>query len=127
MPDSNTVSEALDAATTVAQRHHHLPTVLVYAVIASIMATLLVRWHLSKRPEFAKFSLLDAIAESGVFSIERAGKSCALVVTTIGFVDLVASEKLTEWYFLAYAAAWISADVFRRRAAGDGAEGHGPG
>jgi hypothetical protein len=109
--DSTSISESLAAAT----RGHHLPTVALYVLLAIASFAVMVRWHLSKRPEFVNFTLMDAIAEAGRFSIERTAKSCALVVTSVGFVHLVACDKLTEWYFGIYAAAWISADFIKRR------------
>ena len=124
MSDSTPGGEALAAATS-ALLGHHLPTVLLYALLAGAAIAMLVRWHLSKRPEFANFTLMDAIAEAGRFSLERAAKSGAFIVTSIGFVHLIAIDKLSEWYFAIYAGAWISADIWRKRP--DAGEGHGAG
>jgi hypothetical protein len=93
----------------------HPLVVATFGALIGIFAVLAVRWHLSKRPEFEKFTLLDAIAEAGAFSLERTGRSIALAVTTAGFVYQVSTDHLTEWYMGVYAAAWISADIFRRR------------
>ena len=77
---------------------------LLYHVVSAFVAGLVLFVWLS--PQRLRF-LLDKGTEFP--SLGRQGQYTALLVSTWGFVTLILSDKLTEFYFVGYIATWTTA------------------
>ncbi len=84
---------------------------LAFAFLCLVGAGAYVLWRLQHSRE--GFDLADLIIDkySGRVSLGKFGQLIALMVSTWGFVHLTVSEKLTEFYFIGYMAAWAGAHV----------------
>jgi hypothetical protein len=78
---------------------------LVLAIVLGLVAVALVMVTRDRRNPA---SLLQLVVEArtGRISLSRVGQLVALIVSSWGFVALVKTDKLTEWYFTSYMLAW---------------------
>lgn len=83
---------------------------IVLGVAALVVVSVLVRWHLDPDNGF-KLSDLIVDEATGKLSLFRTGQALALLVSTWGFVVLVRTGKLSEWYFAGYMLAWAGANL----------------
>ena len=58
------------------------------------------------------FRLYDLICTDGVVDETKTTRMGAFVVSSWGFVYMTSADKMTEWYFLGYMAAWVSNALF---------------
>jgi hypothetical protein len=83
-------------------------------LIIGTLVVLVSAWLWQRRTD-NKFDLLDLISdETGKLSLSKTGQFVALLVSTWGFVALTRAGNLTEWYFMAYMAAWAGANIARQ-------------
>lgn len=85
---------------------HIQPT--AFGVILALLFLLGARlaWkatHSESRFDFSQI-FMDA---DGKTSMARVAQFSALVVSTWAFVYLTVGDKMTEWYFAGYMAAWV--------------------
>lgn len=88
-----------------------LMVVFLFLVIALLV------WALGKaQAEDDKFDMRDLIVDkkSGRISVSRFSQVVALCVSTWSFVYQTLNHSLTEWYFTAYMAVWVSAEAIRK-------------
>lgn len=58
------------------------------------------------------FDLKDIICANGKLSSSKVARFGAFMVSTWCFVYLTANDKLTEWFFMGYMAAWVGNALF---------------
>jgi hypothetical protein len=59
-----------------------------------------------------RFRLYDLICTDGVVDETKTTRMGAFVVSSWGFVYMTSADKMTEWYFLGYMAAWVGNALF---------------
>ena len=86
------------------------PDSLVFAVGFSLFLMLLVYWHIDKA---TRFDIRDLLVDkkTGRLSLYKIGQFFALIVSTWVIVRETNSDRLTEWLFIAYMAAWSGANL----------------
>ncbi len=72
---------------------------------------LMIKWQLT--PDNG-FDLKDLICTNGRLSSSKVARFGAFIVSTWCFIYLTANDKLSEWYFMGYMAAWVSNALFSR-------------
>lgn len=70
---------------------------------------LMIKWQLTPGNGF---DLKDIICAKGRLSSSKVARFGAFMVSTWCFVYLTANDKLTEWYFMGYMAAWVGNALF---------------
>lgn len=83
---------------------------IMLAVLALLASFLLWKWT-KNHPSFDLSDLLTG--DNGRVSISKFGQTCALAVSTWGFVVLVQQGKLTEFYFIGYMTVWTGAKLIQ--------------
>ena len=83
----------------------HIPMGMSMVLFATVMVLLLVLWNFH-RDKANKVDLKDLICHEGQINEAKFCRFGAFVVSTWGFVYLVLTAKLGEWYFAGYMAAW---------------------
>lgn len=76
--------------------------ILMLSFVVSI--AMLVRWQIQGENGF---DLKDLISIRGKVSSSKMARLGAFMVSTWCFIYLTANDKLTEWYFMGYMAAWV--------------------
>jgi hypothetical protein len=77
---------------------------------AILLGMILWNWHRRGDVNFdLRWLLVDHATEK--VSLMKVGQGVALVTSTWGFIVLVSKDKLTEFYFLGYMAAWAGANL----------------
>ena len=82
---------------------------------ALVLVVAVVRAHFSK--EYGKFNLINLFAfdKNGNLSDSKLRLNVAFVVTSWAFVYITMADKLTEWFVMAYLAAWVTDRFFARK------------
>lgn len=75
-------------------------------LLSVVVLTLLVMIFYFHRDPNSKFDLRDLICYRGELNQGKFMRFGAWIISTWGFVYLVLDQKLTEWYFAGYMAAW---------------------
>lgn len=57
------------------------------------------------------FDLRELLCIEGKVSLEKTATAVAMVISSWGFVTLIVSNKMTEWYFVAYMVSWAGLRV----------------
>lgn len=52
--------------------------------------------------------LLDLVTTAGILNERKLTRFFTWLVSTWGFIYLIADDKLTEWYFIGYMGAWVA-------------------
>lgn len=81
-----------------------LPAVLLLSITFFYFG-LLIKWHSANGPFDFRASLFDP-PSMGAVSLSRLGQLTALVTSTNLLVYYALLDKLTEWMFALYMAAW---------------------
>jgi hypothetical protein len=81
------------------------PSLLALLFMTACVVLVVVSWHRT-----GKIDLSQCVVDgtTGKLSVEKVGYMTALLTSTWGFVDLSLHDKLTEWYFTAYAGLLIA-------------------
>jgi hypothetical protein len=56
----------------------------------------------------SKIYLLDLVTTAGILNERKLTRFITWVVSTWGFIYLITSDRLTEWYFIGYMGAWVA-------------------
>ncbi len=78
-------------------------SILALLILSAVSVMLITSWQ-RNHPNFDLSDILTG--DNGRVSLSKLGQATALVVSTWGFISLVAQGKLTEFYFVGYMVAW---------------------
>jgi membrane-anchored protein YejM (alkaline phosphatase superfamily) len=81
---------------------------IMYVVLTVILVSCtiyLIRLNNDKR---SSIYLLDLVTTAGILNERKLTRFLTWVVSTWGFIYLLADHKLTEWYFIGYMGAWVA-------------------
>ena len=84
---------------------------LIALLAVALFAALLIHSWQKSHPEFDLADLLTG--DNGKVSLSKFGQVSALIVSTWGFVVLVQTGKLTEFYFIGYMTVWTGAKLIQ--------------
>jgi hypothetical protein len=80
-------------------------------ILAGLLILLLAylrRLSLSEKKQYKNFNIIELITnKDGHIDQSKFHSEGAFWVSSYGFLYLLWDEKLTEWYFSAYMAAWV--------------------
>lgn len=81
---------------------------IMYIILTFIIVSCtiyLVRLNNDKK---STIYLLDLVTTAGVLNERKLTRFFTWLVSTWGFIYLIADNKLTEWYFIGYMGAWVA-------------------
>jgi len=81
---------------------------IMYIILTVLMVSCtiyLIRLNNDKR---SSIYLLDLVTTAGILNERKLTRFLTWVVSTWGFIYLLADDKLTEWYFIGYMGAWVA-------------------
>lgn len=85
----------------------------ILALLLCLLFYYLRKFSMSSAEEFKNFSLLDLITtKDGHIDQSKVHSEGAFLASTYGFLYLLWSNQLTEWYFSAYMAVWVAARAY---------------
>ena len=84
------------------------PDHVMYAILAGIMVFCVYYMYKLNADDRSPIDIMDLITESGKLSEAKFIRFFTWIVSTWGFIYLIASHKLTEWYFIGYMSAWVA-------------------
>jgi hypothetical protein len=82
---------------------------IILMISFTIALLLMIKWQLTPNNGF---DLRDIICSNGRLSSSKVARFGAFMVSTWCFIYLAANDKLTEWYFMGYMAAWVGNALF---------------
>jgi hypothetical protein len=82
---------------------------LILMISFSVGLFLMLKWQMQEKDGF---DLKDIICSRGKLSSSKVARFGAFMVSTWCFIYLTANDKLTEWYFMGYMAAWVGNALF---------------
>lgn len=89
---------------------------LPWMQVCLIVGTLLMLFYLIRlqrsRPDFNLIDLV--IGDDDKISLAKFGQAWALLVSTWGFIYLVVTSNLTEWYYAVYMVAWTGSNLINK-------------
>jgi hypothetical protein len=88
------------------------PDQIMYVVLASIMIFCAVYMYRLQKDERSPVDVMDLVMENGKLSESKFIRFITWLVSTWGFIYLIASHSLTEWYFIGYMSAWVANALF---------------
>lgn len=62
----------------------------------------------------SKIDMMDLVSVDGRLDESKFNRFIAFVVSTWGFIWLLTTSQLKEWFFMAYMAAWVGNALFNR-------------
>lgn len=81
---------------------------IMYIILTIILVSCtvyLIRLNNDKRNSIY---LLDLVTTAGILNERKLTRFFTWLVSTWGFIYLLADDKLTEWYFIGYMGAWVA-------------------
>ena len=78
---------------------------ILLTVILSACTIYLIRLNNDKKNTVY---LLDLVTTNGILNERKLTRFFTWLVSTWGFIYLLADDKLTEWYFIGYMGAWVA-------------------
>jgi hypothetical protein len=84
------------------------PDQIMYVVLASIMIFCAVYMYRLQKDERSPVDVMDLVMEDGKLCESKFIRFITWIVSTWGFIYLIASHNLTEWYFIGYMSAWVA-------------------
>jgi hypothetical protein len=84
------------------------PDHVMYAILAGIMIFCVIAMSKLNADERSPINVMDLITENDKLSESKLIRFFTWVVSTWGFIYLIADHKLTEWYFIGYMGAWVA-------------------
>ena len=82
---------------------------LLLALLILIAVLTMIAMH---RNPHDSFDIKDLVSKDGKLDEKKFTRFGAWVVSTWGFVYLLVSDKLSEWYFIGYMGAWVANAIF---------------
>lgn len=84
------------------------PVEVMYIILALIVIVCtFYLWRLNEDQK-SSISLIDLISINGKLNERKFSRFGAWIVSTWGFIYLVVTDKLDEWYFMGYMGAWVA-------------------
>jgi hypothetical protein len=84
------------------------PDEILYVILALLFFTCIYAlWRLNQDNK-STISIIDLVAINGRLNERKFSRFGAWIVSTWGFVYLIANDKLSEWYFVGYMGAWVA-------------------
>lgn len=81
----------------------------VMYVILAVLAVSCIRWLWKQNDNRqSTIDLADLVTIGGRLNERKVSRFGAWIVSTWGFVYLIVTGKLTEWYFVGYMTAWVA-------------------
>ena len=59
-------------------------------------------------------NIMDLVSVDGRLDESKLNRFIAFIISSWGFVWLLTTEKLSEWFFMGYMAAWVGNALFNR-------------
>lgn len=85
---------------------------MVVALLVGLISAISAIKSWDKDPN-NRFRVYDLICTNGVVDETKTTRMGAFVVSSWGFIYMTSADKMTEWYFLGYMAAWVSNALFK--------------
>lgn len=89
---------------------HAFMWVLLLALLLTFLS-LLWTYHKNRGNNI---NIIDLVALDGKLDESKFNRFIAFVVSTWGFIWLLTTNQLKEWFFMAYMAAWVGNALFNR-------------
>lgn len=84
------------------------PVEVMYIILALIVIICtFYLWRLNEDQK-SSISLIDLISINGKLNERKFSRFGAWIVSTWGFIYLVVTNRLDEWYFVGYMGAWVA-------------------
>lgn|SRR5574343_490983 len=84
---------------------------LMYVILAAFVVGILVSLWLINSDEDSPLCLTDLITDNGRLSEQKLSRIGAWIVSTWGFVYLIVTNNLSEWYFVGYMGTWVASAI----------------
>ena len=78
---------------------------VILTVVISVCTVYLIRLNNDKKNTIY---LMDLVTTNGILNERKLTRFFTWMVSTWGFIYLLADNKLTEWYFIGYMGAWVA-------------------
>ena len=91
------------------------PDHVMYAILAAIMVFCAIYMYRLQRDDRSPVDVMDLVMEDDKLSESKFIRFFTWIVSTWGFIYLIASHNLTEWYFIGYMSAWVANALFDSR------------
>lgn len=88
---------------------------IMYVILAAFAVGTVAALWIIDRNEKSPYCITDLIVEDGKLSEQKLSRMGAWVVSTWGFVYLVATQNLSEWYFVGYMGTWVASAILSDR------------
>lgn len=82
--------------------------IIFFIVLSIILISCCVYLYTNDKNKNNTINIIDLISVDGQLSERKFARFGAWLVSTWGFVFLIANDKLSEWYFIGYIGAWVS-------------------
>lgn len=84
------------------------PVEVMYIILALIVIVCtFYLWRLNEDQK-SSISMIDLVSINGRLNERKFSRFGAWVVSTWGFIYLVVTNRLDEWYFMGYMGAWVA-------------------
>lgn len=84
------------------------PDHVLYVILAIFMLGLAIYMYRLQMDDRSPIDIMDLITDNGKLSESKFIRFFTWIVSTWGFIYLIASHELTEWYFIGYMGAWVA-------------------
>lgn len=81
---------------------------IMYLVLSCFVVGGIIFLWLVNRDKEVPYCITDLIVSNGKLSERKITRLGAWIVSTWGFVYLIYSDNLSEWYFVGYMGAWVA-------------------
>lgn len=88
------------------------PDHIMYIILAVFMSLLAIYMYRLQKDDRNTVDVMDLVMEDGKLSEPKFVRFFTWIVSTWGFIYLIASQNLTEWYFIGYMGAWVANALF---------------
>ena len=84
------------------------PVEVMYIILALIVIVCtFYLWRLNEDQK-SSINLIDLVSINGKLNERKFSRFGAWIVSTWGFIYLVVTDRLYEWYFIGYMGAWVA-------------------
>lgn len=81
---------------------------VMYIILTIIvLVCTLYLWKLNEDQK-SSISLIDLVSINGKLNERKLSRFGAWIVSTWGFIYLIVTDRLDEWYFIGYMGAWVA-------------------
>ena len=81
---------------------------VMYVILTIIIVSCTIYLIRLNNDKKSKIYLLDLVTTAGILNERKLTRFITWVVSTWGFIYLITSDRLTEWYFIGYMGAWVA-------------------